>query len=446
VNRELVVVGWSAARVNLTVAAALTALGATLSCGGGARIPTPDPTAPDLPTRSTSQPIFYVDTTTFLGEGGAPAVRMVVSIPYNQLHFSKRQDGGYEASFDIVAVFYDDDRRQAGGDIWRQRVDAEHYRDTSSQKQTFSFSKEFSLSPGEYILEVKVSSVGGESGSVAARRVIIPPAITESLAVSSLEIGTCADSIAAAVQPEAAVFTPSLTRRFGDPLPWVCARAEVFARGSAPDEPLGLKVRILGARDQVEKEERVPLASQGERTRFAVGVPIRELGPGTYKLELVAERAGGSAKAFRIFEIDASRIDVERNYADYVELARYFLGDEEIRDLRDVPAGERRTRWAEFWKERDPDPDTPENERLDEFLARVRAAADRYAARGEPGWRTDRGKVYVRYGEPDDVEQVAPGFNTPAYEIWRYVNRNLTFVFADSSGFGDFVLVQPAGF
>ena len=118
-----------------------------------------------------------------------------------------------------------------------------------------------------------------------------------------------------------------------------------------------------------------------------------------------------------------------------------------MQSLHDVPPGERKARWAEFWKELDPDPATPENEKLEDFLGRMRATADRFAARGQPGWRTDRGKVYLRYGEPDDIENIPQGFNTPAYEIWRYLAQNVTFVFSDTSGFGDYVLVQgPAPF
>jgi GWxTD domain-containing protein len=172
-------------------------------------------------------------------------------------------------------------------------------------------------------------------------------------------------------------------------------------------------------------------------------MPVESLGPGTYVLELTAAYRGENASSSREFEIDASRIDIERNYDDYVELVRYYLGDE-AEELRGAPPGERRARWDAFWKERDPDPGTPENERLDEFISRIRVAADRFPERGKPGWDTDRGKVYIRYGEPEDIEQVPAGFNAPAYEIWRYTSRNLTFVFADTGGFGEYILVQPS--
>jgi GWxTD domain-containing protein len=422
----------------------ISLLGPALACAAGDFPQTATGGPPDLPTRSLEPPIFYVDTTIFLGESGAPGVRVTFSVPYSQLHFSKREGGGYETSFELVAIFYDRNRRQVAGDIWRHQVTADLYRDTSSQRKTFSTAKEFVLPPGDYTLEVRMSSVGVENGSTAARRVQVSKPAIQAVALSAIEIGTCADSLAGSVDSERAGFVPSFTRRFGDPLPWVCARGEVFFRNLAGEEPIRLRLRVLGARDQVETEEAFSLPVAGARTAFTVPVPVRELGPGTYKVELLAERAGERAIGARNLEIDASRINIERNYDDYVELARYFLGDEEINQLRNVPEAERRERWEAFWKERDPDPDTPENERLDEFLSRVRTAADRYAARGEPGWRTDRGRVYIRYGEPDDIEQVAQGFNTPAYEIWRYVNRNLTFVFADSTGFGDFVLVQPS--
>jgi GWxTD domain-containing protein len=399
----------------------------------------------DLPSRSLNPPIFYVDTSPSLGDSTGAGVRITVSVPYNQLNFTKRQGGGYEASFDVVAIFYDKKHRQVAGDLWRHRVTVDRYRDTSSQRKTFSDAEEFRIKPGQYTLEVRLSSVGPASGSSVSRLVEVAPPSTQTIVLSALEVGTCSDSLTGAVDPAGAGFTPSLTRRFGDPLPHVCARGEVLARGAAAGESLALGLRILGLRDRVEADETISLAVRGPRTSFAVGLPIAALGPGTYKLELAARWAGERALAERSFEIDASRIDIERNWDDFVELARYYLGDAAVDPLREVPEAERRARWEAFWKELDADPGTPENEKLAEFLERVRVAADRYAARGQPGWRADRGKVYIRYGEPDDVEQVPSGFNSPAYEIWRYVNKNLTFVFADSSGFGDYVLVQPSG-
>jgi GWxTD domain-containing protein len=205
-----------------------------------------------------------------------------------------------------------------------------------------------------------------------------------------------------------------------------------------------LLVRILGPRAAVVLVDTVHVQVLGERTPFAAGVPVETLVPGTYVLELSAGHGDDRALTVRQFEIDASRIDLQRNYGVFVDLAGYYLGESEVASLRNVPPEERKAKWDAFWKARDPDPTTQENEELEQFLNRVRTAADRYGARGDAGWKTDRGKVYIHYGEPEDVENVPAGFNTPAYEIWRYPSRNLTFVFADQGGFGDYVLVQPS--
>lgn len=422
--------------------AAFFTLAALAGCGGSAP-PGPPSGLTDLPSRSLAPPIFYVDTTSLVAEGAKTGVRITISAPFSQLPFAKRTGGGYEARFEIAAIFFDRSGRQVTGDVWRHQATTERYKDTQSNKKTFNTHADFTLPPGEYSLEVSMSTIGQVSGSTATRTVYVAPLSAEGVQISAIEIGTCADSLAGLAAPGATAFTTSLTRRFGDPLPHVCLRGEVFARGALAGESVAITLSILGPEDRVETMRVFTLAMAGERSEFLARVPVDSLGPGTYRAEIAAVFLGKEGRAAREFEIDASRIDIERNYEDYVTLAGYYLGDEAA-VLRGVPPGERRARWDEFWKERDPDPATPENERLEEFIARVRVAADRYPERGRPGWGTDRGKVYIRYGEPNDVEQVPSGFNTPAYEIWRYTERNLTFVFADTGGFGEYVLVQPS--
>ena len=401
----------------------------------------------DLPTRSLDPPIFYIDTTDLESEPGSSGFRLTFSVPYNQLHFVKTPSGGHEAKFDMVAVIKDKKNRQVGGDVWRYRVTTTSSRETKSQRKNFTTTADFKLSPGEYKLEVRMGAVGSENNSKATREIKVRPPSNQSVGLSGVEIGTCADTlIGKMVHPDSAEFSVSLSRRFGDPLPNVCVRGDIVVRQDSVAAPLELTLRVLGARNAVIVADTLLLPGAGTRTPFTTGVPVEMLDPGTYTLELAANRGGERAAAVRQFEIDASRIDLERNYDVFVELASYYLGQDQVQSLRDVPAAERKARWAEFWKELDPDPGTPENEKLDDFLGRMRATADRFAARGQPGWRTDRGKVYMRHGEPDDVENIPQGFNTPAYEIWRYLAQNITYVFSDTSGFGDYVLVQGPAF
>ena len=98
-----------------------------------------------------------------------------------------------------------------------------------------------------------------------------------------------------------------------------------------------------------------------------------------------------------------------------------------------------------FWAQRDPTPGTAKNEAEDSFNARIADVNHRFSIKGTdtvPGWRTDRGRVYLEYGPPDIVlTRRLPGPNPP-YEIWKYTRgKMLKYCFVDVTRFGAFVLV-----
>jgi GWxTD domain-containing protein len=98
-----------------------------------------------------------------------------------------------------------------------------------------------------------------------------------------------------------------------------------------------------------------------------------------------------------------------------------------------------------FWARRDPTPGTPENELEEEFYARIAQATRKFREGGAariPGWRTDRGRIYVKYGPPDEVlSRPQPPGGLP-YEVWKYTRKRLLkYCFVDLTGFGNFVLV-----
>lgn len=103
-----------------------------------------------------------------------------------------------------------------------------------------------------------------------------------------------------------------------------------------------------------------------------------------------------------------------------------------------------------FWKRRDPDPETPENEYRRDYLERYAFVAN-YLSAGKPGWATDRGRVYLILGPPHSMQRNPMGrhgLERPS-EIWTYNNLDIPnvpasvdFRFVDFNGTGDFELVQ----
>jgi GWxTD domain-containing protein len=99
----------------------------------------------------------------------------------------------------------------------------------------------------------------------------------------------------------------------------------------------------------------------------------------------------------------------------------------------------------QFWTRRDPTPDTPGNEFQDQFYRLIARANQLYREGGAaevPGWRTDRGRIYVKFGEPDEVLRRPQSGSTKPYEAWKYTRgRPRKFVFYDETGLGNYALI-----
>ena len=97
--------------------------------------------------------------------------------------------------------------------------------------------------------------------------------------------------------------------------------------------------------------------------------------------------------------------ELKKAYKDWLEKdVVYIITDDERKAFKKLQSDDERENFiAEFWRRRDPDPDTDENEFKEEYYERV-AYANEHFASGIPGWKTDRGRIWIMYGKPDERE------------------------------------------
>jgi len=107
---------------------------------------------------------------------------------------------------------------------------------------------------------------------------------------------------------------------------------------------------------------------------------------------------------------------------DFLSKVRYLITKEERRIFSQIPAAERPKFMEEFWKKRDPDPDTEENEFKTQYFQRIEEANHLFSEGGEPGWLQDRGRIYILLGPPSYRETYPRGvtFYGKPTEIWYY--------------------------
>jgi len=140
----------------------------------------------------------------------------------------------------------------------------------------------------------------------------------------------------------------------------------------------------------------------------------------------------------------------------------YIITAEEKKTFKLLATDEERENFIEnFWRRRDPNPDTEENEFREEYYERI-AYANEHFASGIPGWKTDRGRVYIAWGKPDSVESHPSGgsYDRPSYEgggstttypfeVWFYrhldgIGDGLEIEFVDPTGTGEYRLARDA--
>jgi GWxTD domain-containing protein len=211
---------------------------------------------------------------------------------------------------------------------------------------------------------------------------------------------------------------------------------------------------------------------------------------GGYELELKAWREGDAGALLRRarFSVAWLQSSWAIDPASQEDAVHFLLSAEEERDFARLMPGERERFLEDFWRHRDPTPETAENEARIEFLRRVEHANRSF---GHPafgkGMFSDMGRAYIRYGEPSevlrqviptgdetllqaireleatedrptgDVHQKGPGGDTRPFEIWLYEGnvglppsadpasarrprRRLVFLFVDEQGYGAYTL------
>jgi GWxTD domain-containing protein len=126
----------------------------------------------------------------------------------------------------------------------------------------------------------------------------------------------------------------------------------------------------------------------------------------------------------------------------------YIISSGERKVFEALRSGEEREYFIEqFWLRRDPTPSTSENEFKKEHYRRMGYADKRFGA-GIPGWKTDRGRTYIVYGPPDEIESHPSGSaKEDPFEIWTYrkiegMGENVAFTFRDPTKSGEYRLVE----
>lgn len=172
-------------------------------------------------------------------------------------------------------------------------------------------------------------------------------------------------------------------------------------------------------------------------------LPFQSLDVGPYRIDIVAATEKGIDSTRQMTRVFWREMPWSLNDLDYsINILRYIMTVDEFAGLRSGTDEEKREKFKEFWKKRDPTPGTEHNEAMFEYYRRVDEAFFKFRTLfvGD-GADTDRGKIYILFGPPEDVQRLFEN-DEMIQELWSYPSLNKTFRFLDKNRDRNLILVH----
>lgn len=377
---------------------------------------------PSFPLESEGQIRFFVDASCFRGTDGNTDLEVYAAVGNDQLAFEEGDGEVLTGEVRFAVTLRDETGEEAFSveSVLEPRAASRLESDDPLVVQALRESA--LLAPGLYSLEVEITDenalrtglinrmrgrhkAGRVEGSVEVRDLSGP-----GLQLSDLTLVRSYKAGAAEVVfgRNGVDFDPNPSRFYGLILPSARCYLEVYAGdGFEPGEMLFLQAQILDSSGMPRVQRTSRAQPESGLLAVAEELPLTDgLDAGRYNLDLtvVRESTRESARVSEPFDVLWSEATWGRDPDVMLQEMALIMTESEYRVLKGLTAGAREVYLAEYWHGLDPDPTTPENEIRTAFRERVRHADRDFASALNRGIDTDRGRVWVRYGPPDDVE------------------------------------------
>lgn len=423
--------------------------------------------APLSAQRAAYEPEFFAETMVVPAEANQGRLDLYAAAPYQNLRFLSR-DEGFEATYTITADIY---RTDAEGNAqtlvesrqWERRVVVADYAATQADSLIDTTTQALTLSEGRYLVEMQLEDGASRRAFVRELPVTVPD--------FSAGVALAGPLLLDAYDPDTQTLTPNVSSTvesgrealtvfyevISDRARTLTVGYEVISEARARELPsartfarglLGMDTSEEDRADEgIVAEATTRVDVQAGASPATLSIPMDGFKAGPYRLILTLADADGLVQAAgtKAFDVRWTGLDAQiRDLDAAISQLRYIAKDRDVRAIQDAESQEERlSRFVSFWDRRDPTPGTRRNERMEEYYYRVHFANENYGRFRENGWNTDRGEVFVRFGEPDFVEEHRFNYSVEPYEIWYYNRLGRRFIFVDEKGFGNYQLLYP---
>jgi len=364
-------------------------------------------------------------------------IYLLCEVVYDFLQFT-RQGDNFVARVQFEATLISKKSKDIYSAIWSDKISLKKFEDTNSRDKFFLSLDSLFLPSGKYDLTFQYHDLQGEQRQeyLLKLRLKRPGAFYSSPPVFC-----------------------DLSTKAVSPVPYFPCRP-LAAREFVPfNTPIGVLLNIWAPGEKtvrvnvklLKHDQKQPLYSmdtllqvQPSSAGACIKPPFPKWDEGDYQLRIVYHTATDSVKQalpVHIIWFNKPRSLFSLEYA--LQPLQLVLSKEQFRSIKSGDAKTRKQAFRNYWRKQDPTPETALNEVMLEFYTRVDSADFRWGNKGERGWRTDPGRIYLLYGQPDRiVDDSLDPVHPHMVWIYNHPDKRLVFTFEALNGRTRYRLIE----
>ncbi|MGO9482801.1 MAG: GWxTD domain-containing protein [Candidatus Kryptoniota bacterium] len=359
-------------------------------------------------------------------------------IAYDDLIFVKT-NSGFMAHYQLSLNLYLDKGLTAGcySKTFDRQIIAEKYSQTLSRTLYDTLKDKLVMKPGKYFAVLRFNDLNTSSSSSKEFEYTFKDFFRDSVDISNV-----------------ALYDRPGTS--GVPLETVAYKSEdVFADFyvTCKNPPASILLHLIAksadAPTSLDTTYKLDQASTVQRYRLRVNIAV--LAPAVYDLRISINGNGEERFAETAFRITGN-YPIATGFSHEIGPLAYIMTGAEFDSLKGASVKERQEKLKTFWLAQSHGDTIVSKAMQQEFYKRVDTADGEFRTVLTPGWQSDRGKIYILYGNPDRIEnhfsnfKAGPAANSSPYQVWYYDSLKLRFVFVDEFRSGDYTLTKTGGF
>ncbi len=400
---------------------------------------------------SNYSPDLDLDYACFISEHeDQTLVQVYCEILNRDIQFYKSETG-YQADVTFDVILYNHDGDYVRDLLSKQTFVCENYERTVNlfERQYGQF--DLMVSPGQYIMKVHVTDQGSKNQWSKQKHIHVPAFSRKQLAISSIQVVDHIEKVdeKTAFSKNGYAILSNISHRFGADASKTNFYFEVYNLefNERSSLPLGVKYLLCSENGDTITQNIQTYPKNHQDCGLTFSIPKEKLYTGRYRLIVEAtdynkKESASSETWFSIYQ-SPHNLDFS-NYDEAIALVKIIATRKEMKSIRNANARYWRDTIEKFWMAKDPTPETARNELKEEFYNRVHHANMHFSPSVNRGWRTDQGKTYIKYGQPNNIYNIGSDFavSRRRIQIWVYFEQNLSFFFEDRNGLGEYRLVN----